>query len=385
MNDPVTSIDAIARPVPVTPEFHAASHGDIAIFCHAGPIPPWIDAEMRRLYGNIHSTLAHLSIYGGLQEASHTYVACRNNRVIAAFLFRHKGDAVQVINEGMAIDEADIERFAAYVFATWPKVATILFHAVQADFVRLAFPYQHYTCTANIVLPLPDSKQTYLAGLGKNMRRNLRRYMDKLKRDHPSFHFSLHERELVQERHVRDIIALNRARIAGKNRDYAMEAEEDKVLALAKATGLVGVVTIDGQVAAGAVGYLVGDNYFFKVIAHDPKYNEYSAGILCCYLMICACIERGCKEYNFMWNEYEYKFALGAHSRGLKHVAVYRSRWQLLMKPRLAAGIVIDRYRHQLTAMLDKADKPEQASRGARAAIALVSGMRRLKRSLGRQ
>jgi hypothetical protein len=380
MNDPDTSIDAIATPA-ASP---VVESGSISLFCYEGAIPPFVDAEMRRLYGNIHSTLNHLRIYGGLDEVSHTYVARRHGTVIAIFLFECRGDAVRVINEGMTIDDNEFERFASYVFSTWREVGTISFHAVRADIQRLAFPYQHYTCTANIVLPLPDSVDTYLAGLGKNMRRNLRRYMDKLKRDHPSFQFALYEKDRVDERQVRAIIDLNRARIAGKKQNYAMGAEVEKVIALAKASGMAGVATIDGRVVGGTVGYLADGHYFFKVIAHDPKYNDYSAGILCCYLTICACVARGCKEYNFMWNEYEYKFALGAHSRGLEHVVVYRSRLHFLLHAPMAAGIAINRWRYRMSSLLDKTARPEQLRPGTRAAIALMNGLRTMKRYVGR-
>lgn len=384
MSEQGTSIPTINRPVAEPPAAHTEPQQDISIACYDGEIPAFVDMEMRRLYGNIHSTLAHLQIYGGLEEVTHTYVARRQNKVVAVFLFRRDGDVVRVINEGMGIGTAQTQGFADYVFSTWPEVNVIVFHAVQAAIAPLALPSQRYDCTANIVLPLPASGDAYLATLGKNMRRNLRRYMDKLTRSFPDFRFEVFEKEQVDEDHVRDIIDLNRARIAGKNKTFGIADEEDRILALVRASGLVGVATIDGRVAGGAVGYLAGDHYFFKIIAHDPKYDEYSAGILCCYQMICACIARGCKEYNFMWNEYEYKFALGAHSRALQHVVVYRSRLQFLLHARMAAGVALDRHRHRLSSLLDKAAKPEQLGRGTRLAIGMLNAMRRVKRFAAR-
>lgn len=379
MNEHGTSIEPLGRPSS-SPYRHTAKPDETSIACHEGAVPAWLEEELPALYGNIHSTLAHLRIYGGLNDVSNTYVARRHNKLVAAFLFRRDGDAVRVINEGMSIDDEEIERFADYVFSTWRSIHTISFHAVQSNIQRLAFPCQHYACTANIVLPLPVSSDAYVASLGKNMRRNLRRYMEKLTRSFPSFRFEVFEKERINEQHVRDIMNLNRARIAGKNKSYAIDDEEEKIIALVKNTGLVGVASIDGKVAAGAVGYLVGDCYFFKVIAHDPKYNEYSAGILCTYLMICECIARGCKEYNFMWNEYEYKFALGAFSRDLEHVIVYRSRLQFLLHARLALGAAFSRHRHRLFALLDKAGQTEDLSRGTRMAIGLMNGLRNMKR-----
>lgn len=361
-----------------------AKADDISIACYEGEVPAFVVAGLPALYGNIHSTLAHLKIYGGVDDITHTYVARRHNSLIAVFLFRRDGGAVRVINEGMTLGDDDITHFADYVFATWHSVHVITFHAVQADIRRLALPCQHHACTANIVLPLPATSEDYVASLGKNMRRNLRRYMDKLKRDFPSFRYEVFEKEHASDRDVRSIMDLNRARIAGKGKAYAIDEEEEKIIALVKTTGLVGVARIDDRVVGGAVGYLVGDRYFFKIIAHDPDYNDYSAGILSCYLMICECIARGCKEFNFMWNEYEYKFALGAFSRSLEHVVVYRSRLQFLLHPHQACRVAISRYRHQLSALLDKAGKHEELSRREKLAIGVMNALRNAKRSVMR-
>lgn len=384
MNEQGTSIDTTLAPSGRLQTLAASDDGDVGIACYEGPVPTFIETELPARYGDIHSTLAHLRIYGGLDAVTHTYVARRLGIVVSLFLFRCERNAVRVINEGMAIEDEEIDRFAAYIFANFPSVHVISFHAVLTAIQRLAFPSQHYICTASIVLPLPASAEAYVAGLGKNMRRNLRRYMDKLKRDFPSFRFEVFEKEDVHREHVRDIMNLNRARIAGKNKTYAIDDEEEKIVALARETGMVGVATIDGVVLAGSVGYLVGDNYFFKIIAHDPKYNEYSAGILCCYLTICECIARGCKEYNFMWNEYEYKFALGAHPRNLEHVVVYRSRLHLLRYAGTAARVVLNGKRYRLSTLLDKADRREDLTPGERRAIHMMNGLRNLKRALQR-
>ena len=331
--------DAAVRTVLRAPLGHAAhinEGGGVTVEIHAGELPPGVDTAMQALYGNIHSSFAHLRIYGGLDDVTHCYVARRHDRLLAVFLFRIDGGVVHVINEGMAVDGEEMDRFAGHVFSTWRSVAAICLHAVESSVMALRFPFQQYACTANIVLPLPATADEYVAGLGKNMRRNLRRYMDKLRRDHPSFRYDVYEKGDASEHQLRAIIDLNRTRIAGKNIRYALDDEEEKVIALVRECGFIGVMTIDGRVVGGSAGYLAGSNYFFKVISHDPTYNEYSAGILCCYLTICECIARGCKEYNFMWNEYEYKFALGAHSRSLHHLVVYRSRLRLLLRPRLA-------------------------------------------------
>lgn len=355
---------------------------DVSIVCHEGPVPGFVEAEMDRLYGNIHCSLSHLKIYDGFNAITHTYVARRRQEIVALFLFRLDNRQLQVLNEGMQLDAGEISRFARHVFSTYPAVDVISLHAVQAEIGKLPFPHQRHVCTADIVLPLPESVDAYLASLGKNTRRNLRRYMDKLKRSHPSFRFEIFDRDAASEEQVRAIIELNRTRISGKNKSFGIDGEIDRIVALTKACGMVGVASIDGRICGGTIGYMAGKNYFFKVIAHDPQYNEFSAGILCCYLTISECIARGCAQYNFMWNEYEYKFALGAMPRELAHFAIYRSRLHMLRQARHVVSLAADDYRHKASALLEKTGREHQLSGSQRLAFHVLDGLRRVKRAV---
>ncbi|WP_420476057.1 GNAT family N-acetyltransferase [Noviherbaspirillum sp. ST9] len=363
----------------------ASESDDVLVEVHAGAPATHVDAAMQSLYSNIHSTFAHLQVYGGLRDVTHTYLARRKDRLLAVFLLRRDGNTVHVINEGMTVDEAELERFAGHLFSIWRSVSAICLHAVDSQVRVMPRPLQQYACTANIVLPLPATADDYVASLGKNMRRNLRRYMDKLKRDHPSLQVEVAEKADASEADMRAIIDLNRVRIAGKNMRYGLDDEVEKVMALVRQCGMVLAMRIDGRVVAGSIGYFAGSHYFFKVISHDPRYNEYSAGILCCYLTICECIARGCKEYNFMWNEYDYKFALGAHARSLHHVVVYRSRLHFLLRPRLAMSNAAAAWRHRVSALFEKASKEESLSGGERAFVRVLEAARSAKRALLRR
>lgn len=365
---------------PETAAAGASGAEEVVLICHDHTGPAFIEEELQRLYGNVHSSLAQLKCYGGFEAVTHTYVARKNGAITAIFLFRRERRKLQVLNEGMRIDDEEAARFADYIFAHYPSVHLISFHAIRNEIRRLRYPHQRRACTAEVVVPLPASVDEYVAGLGKNMRRNLRRYMDKLKQDFPSFRFEVLEKEAIDEHRLRAIIDLNRTRIAGKNRIFSLDDEIERIVALAKTCGLVGVATIDGRVCAGGIGYRVGDNYQLKIIAHDPAYNQYSAGILCSYLTICACIARGSKEFNFMWTEYDYKFALGAATRALDHVTIYRSRLRMLTNAGTVAAVAAAGYRHKASALLEKADREEQLSPDERRALHALLALRRAKR-----
>jgi hypothetical protein len=323
---------SISAPLSEAGNRHHAMAQGVAVTCHESEVPDFVETGLERLYGNVFSSLPHFRAMGGLPADTSTYVARKNSEIIAIFLFRQEKRQVQVLNEGMVIAEEEVRLFADTIFSRYKSVDVISFHAVSGTTWQLPYPYQRYTCTEDIVLTLPASAEAYLASLGKNTRRNIKRYMDKLKRSFPSFRFDFYEKDAADPQQVHEIIEFNRARIGGKNKAFAIDDEEREMISrLVKARGMVGVATIDGRTCGGCVGYLVGDNYFFRVISHDPKYNDYSTGFLCCYLLICECIARGCKQFNFMQDGYDYKFQLGAVARNLDHVAIYRSHLHLLL------------------------------------------------------
>ena len=303
-------------------------------------VPPFAGAELERLYGSVYASLAQFRIYDHGGPAS-TYVARLGNSPLAVLLFRIDGFALRVLNEVIAIDVAEIDRFARFAFASFPAVQVIRFHAVRCAPQKPAFPSQRYNCLEDIVLALPPTEQAYFSSLGKNTRRNLKRYERKLRAAHPDFRFDILDGDDVSEQLVQDIVALNRARMAGKNKASSFnEVSTGNLTSLVHDCGLVGIGTIGGKACAGAIAFRAGDNYFLSVIAHDPRYDEYWLGILCCYMTICASIARGGREFHFLWGEYAYKYTLQGVKQELDNLVLYRSPLQMLRHADVALDTV---------------------------------------------
>jgi hypothetical protein len=310
----------------------AASEG-LEIACQEQNVPPFAGVELERLYQNPYATLAKFGIDGTLAGAG-SYVIQLNGQVKTLFLFRIQDGRLEVLNEVIRIDEAEAQRLADTIFARFGDVDVILFRSICTDIRRLSFPFQRFNHSEDIVLALPGSEQAYRARLGPAVRRNLKYYTNRIQRDLPSFGYAIYEKEQVSEQHILDIIALSRARMAGKNKIFGIEQKETEcILGLVKAYGMVTVATVDNRVCAGAICYQVGSDYFMGVIAHDPAYDRYRLGTQCAYHTICECISRGGREFHFLWGEMDYKYRLLGAKRELDHVAIYRSRSQMLLHP----------------------------------------------------
>jgi hypothetical protein len=318
---------------------------EFEVMCYENEVPDFVALEMDRLYGNFFSSLAALELDEEKSKGINTYVVRKDQQFVAILLFLIEDGRVKVLNEVIRIDSDDIALFARYIFAAFKNVNVISFKAIETDIQKIAFPHQRFNYSEDIAMSLPGTQQEYLASLGKNTRRNIKRYTDKLKRSFPSFDYKVYEKDDVDERQIRDIVALNRERMASKQKTSSLDKQETQnIIERTKSCGLVGIATINDKICAGAISYCTGDNYFLDVLAHDLTYNDYWIGILCCYMTICQCITRGGKEFHFLWGRYDYKFTLGATLRDLDYVVVYRSRLQFFLNGDFALKIALSGY-----------------------------------------
>jgi CelD/BcsL family acetyltransferase involved in cellulose biosynthesis len=249
---------------------------------------------------------------------------------------------------------------------------------VQLEPADLPYPFQRFNYSEDLVVNLPPTAEEYHRRLGKNTRRNIKRYSERLQRGFPSVQFSVAEKEAVSRQDVRDIVRLNHERMAGKHKLSAIDdAETDRIIRLVEECGLVGVTRIDGRVVAGTIAYRVGANFFLNVLAHDPKYDEYWLGILCCYQTICECIARNGKDFHFLWGKYEYKYTLLAQQRDLDILHVYRSWPAMLSSLDMVLQAAVKGWLRRLsTSLHDAAHGPGPGSRWL---VRLLAQVRMLK------
>ncbi len=326
---------AIGKASNNTVSVQMAPWSDVSIQCYDNDVPPFIGTAMERLYGNLFSSVAYYRVFGGGDNAS-AYVVRDGKNIVCAWLFRRHRHAVRVINEGIHVDQDDVLRFASYIFGRFPGVNVISFHAVRPNMVALPMPFQRFNCLEDMVLTLPSSAENYTSSLGRSTRSYIHRYLNKLKRDVPGFEFRVFTAGEVEEAHIRHIIGLNRLRMASKGKESINDEDTTRrIIRLAKECGLVGVIMIDGRICAGSINYRAGVNYFLETLAHDPEWDEYRLGTLCCYLTICECIARGGSEYHFLWGQDEYKARLLGVQRDLDDIVIYRSWLHMVLYGKL--------------------------------------------------
>jgi hypothetical protein len=301
------------------------------VTCYEDSIPELVAPDLLRLYGSLFSSYAHLQGCGDLKNVT-TYVAHKGNTITSVFIFRQQGGEVHVLNEVIKLDGEEVAQFARHIFTRIPTVTCIRFHAVMPELETFPFPYHRCYYTDDIVLDLPSTPQDYLARLGKATRKNIKHHLSQLWRTMPNAKKEVYQGTQIRPEHVHAIVGLNRKRMAAKNKVSSItDSEAERIIKLVHSCGLVSMVTMDGHVAGGAICCRTGDNYFSIVNAHDPAYDGFRLGTLCCFLLICECISRGGKEFHFLWGRYDYKYKLLGVRRSLEDVTIYRSQMQMLL------------------------------------------------------
>lgn len=355
--------------------------GQITLYERA--VPPFVEPALDALYGHVFSSLTQFRIYDGIDANTHTYVAQSGGKTSALLLFRVDGKRVQVLNEQISMASYEISRFSRYVFHAYPDVEMVVFRAVRTGTRQLTFPHQEFYRTEDIVLQLPATAEEYMAKLGKATRKNMKYHGNRLRRNYPQLSFDVFVDGDINEQHVRDIVELNRTRMAIKNKSSEIDSTETARLAnLVRQSGLVSVMMLDGRVVAGTVCSRVGANYFMHINAHEPAYDDARLGKLCCFMTICDCIARGGKEFHFMWGRFEYKYLLLGVQQDFNELILYRSRAHLLLNGMSAMRTAFNGYsREWKFRLLDIADHPDDGNAVSRLLARALNQVRTLKRS----
>lgn len=348
---------------------------DVIFESYEHGIPDFLESALGTLYRSIFSSLPQFRIRGGAENAF-IYVARTESRILSVLIYRIEGRKAAVINECFTLHNEEAERFARYIFKRYPQVDAVSFHAVDNQLCDLPFPVQAYRCNEDFVLRLPQSVEAYHAQLGKSTRSYVNRYLNKLKREYPSFSFEVLTGDAITEGDVVAIFEMNRARMQERGTQYGFaEDYPARTVDLLRESGLLCLMRIDDRICAGTILYLVEGESYLDVLSHDSKYNDVGLGTLCCYLSICECIRREIKVYHFLWGRYDYKLRLGGIERILSDVTLYRSRIRMLLRPAPAFKEATKGHLHRVKAWLQRATETE--GRGKRLLNNVVCHLRR--------
>lgn len=306
---------------------------------HRWPLPGYLWPALERRYHSIFCSEPQLRVHGGLSSKIEAWVARHEGRIVTLLLFERRGSCARVLNEVFDISADELRDFADSVFTHHPELMAVTVRSAFFD----SRP-QRYICLSaemseDYQLILPRSADEWLASLSSRTREKFRTHLRRAQRLHPEFRFRSIADSAIDDAQVKRVIEFNRARMRVKGRRFGMSEDDERNLCqMMRERGLMSVIEIDGEVRAGLLCTLAGDDLTMHVISHDPAFDDLRLGFLCCALTIQEAISRQLRRLHFLWGRYDYKTRFGGERRGLSRVLLLRGPVALLMQPQLLAS-----------------------------------------------
>lgn len=318
---------------------YSASESDPYESLYRDQVPAFAPELLARLYGSLYSVLPAMRAQEPhAAQGIFTYVcgdrSDRARQQDCLLMFRLEGRTVRVLNEGMQLSQACIERFCRYVFNLLPDVAQIDFHAI-APLPRLAGgrirAQLSWPCTEDIVIDLPKSTEAYMGQLGKATRKSIRKHLSRASRELEGFSHRVISGATLDAELVRQIVEFNHARMRQQGRESAIdESATQELIDLIRSKGEASLIVSGLRICAGTLACRIGDDIFSLVNAHDPAFDFLGLGNLCRHLMIMTAINTGARRFHLMGGNLAAKRATLATRQRLHHVSLYRSRLAML-------------------------------------------------------
>lgn len=178
-------------------------------------------------------------------------------------------------------------------------------------------------------LPLPGSKDAFMASLGSKTRWNLRYYERVLRRDHEVAMERVPNADLASE--MEELFRLHSARWRTRwlpgvlampaTRRFHREVAES----FARAGWLrLFRLTVDGATAASLYCFSYGGKGYYYLGGFDPRYAKMSVGTLLTGYAIGEMADEGCREMDFLRGGEAYKYRWGCRDRTNQRLTVVR-------------------------------------------------------------
>lgn len=187
----------------------------------------------------------------------------------------------------------------------WPDL-------VRSECASHSLEYSIEVQTSVPYVELPPSYEQLRAGLKKSLRRNLNRRLQQLGRT--SWAYTRHSGAAVTEEHLREAARIERLSWKGQRalgvftQDRDFRFQTDLLAASGKEFALdLAFLSINGEGAAFQYGFVQGSTYFAYNTSFDPKYREFSPGLLIMNALIQDLISNGMARCDLLQGGDAYK------------------------------------------------------------------------------
>ena len=293
-------------------------------------LPKDINAKLAEIYESPYSVLEYFQIYGKSNgKRLKTLYLFENDLLKHILVFIINKNKAILLNELFKIEANDILKISQILFDKYPNLNKINVNRFAANTSDKFFKFPCLITTAinNAILQLPETINGYLDALGKQTKKHIQYYVNRINKSYSNFSFEIFETNNIFDKTIARIIEMNRNRITHKGKKNGIDSlYESRIIQFSKIYGLVGICKVDDAIIAGTLCYKINRNAFLPVIAHDDNYNKYNAGQICLFLTIQHLINSKIAFFHMLWGRSEYKYRFGAKDDNLYFLTIYKSK-----------------------------------------------------------
>jgi CelD/BcsL family acetyltransferase involved in cellulose biosynthesis len=193
-------------------------------------------------------------------------------------------------------------------------------------------------------VPLPATWEEYLASLSSNTRQNMKRKLRKLREDGYRIEQVDSTDDEARESALRTLFDLHQARWEGDSSGGAFLGEV-REMHLQLARNLAPLGHLDLRVVRspeGEIGGVIynfrwgGTTYFYQMgLRQDEPWTKYSLGFCLLADSLAAALDAGCRTFDLLRGDHEYKAHFGGYTVNNLRVTIYRFGWL----PQLEGGL----------------------------------------------
>jgi CelD/BcsL family acetyltransferase involved in cellulose biosynthesis len=164
-------------------------------------------------------------------------------------------------------------------------------------------------------LPLPDSKELFMDSLDSKLRKDIRRCVKNLERDHGEVELKRYDQLGSIENAMDNFFRLHQKRWNSKFMTGVFNTQEIRNFYIDTANQLISkgwfalyFLTVKGKPIAAQYCIEYGQKMNYVLGGFDVEFSEYGIGNLLTFKIIENCIEKNLTEFDFLKGEESYKF-----------------------------------------------------------------------------
>jgi hypothetical protein len=268
--------------------------------------------DVLKLYETPYSDTFYIRIYKNLSENQYYKLLIYNEKDalqhIILFTVEKKDKQISVLNDCIELSDFWLKYISDILFASFGE-KKIIFNRILTNIIhpppRLLTLFNF---SSDAIIDLPDSMDKYYALLGTKTRQHVKNYQRRFTKEVSGNKIEFKIREKISSELVSKIIDLNRERMKYKGYQSGIDNEyRNRIYQYVQQRGCLCLCFSENVIVSGTINYIIGENAFLHVIAHDNRYNKYNVGQIALINTIRYLIERKVKRFHLLWGSHEYK------------------------------------------------------------------------------